>query len=180
MQQGEIKALIAGLTLEEKAGLCSGRDNWYSKAIERLGIPSFRMNDGPHGLRIQEGGINSLDEADSTPAVCFPLACAAASSFDRDLLTRVGEEIGRECQSVGINLLLGPGLNMKRLPICGRNFEYFSEDPLLAGELGAAFVQGLQSGEWEPVLNISLPTIRNTAVWIRLRKWTSAPCGKYT
>jgi beta-glucosidase len=137
--------IVAQFTLEEKAALCSGRDNWNSKAVERLDIPSFRMNDGPHGLRIQEGGINSLDEADSVSAVCFPAACAAASSFDRDLIFRMGEELGRECQAVGINVLLGPGLNMKRIPICGRGFEYFSEDPFVAGELGAAFVNGLQS-----------------------------------
>jgi beta-glucosidase len=137
--------LVAQLTLEEKAGLCSGRDNWNSKAVERLAVPSFRMNDGPHGLRIQESDINSLDEADSVPAVCFPAACAAASSFDRDLIFRMGEELGRECQAAGINILLGPGLNMKRIPVCGRAFEYFSEDPFVAGELGTAFVNGLQS-----------------------------------
>jgi beta-glucosidase len=137
--------LVAQLTVEEKAALCSGRDNWNSKAVERLAIPFLRMNDGPHGLRIQEGDINSLDEADSVPAVCFPAACAATSSFDRDLIFRMGEELGRECQAMGINVLLGPGLNMKRIPICGRGFEYFSEDPFMAGELGAAFVNGLQS-----------------------------------
>ncbi|MDR2785942.1 MAG: glycoside hydrolase family 3 C-terminal domain-containing protein [Treponema sp.] len=149
MKQEESKSqhasLVAQLTLEEKAGLCSGFDNWYTKPVERLGIPSFRMSDGPHGLRIQEGEINSLDESDSAPAVCFPAACAAAASFDRDLIAKMGEELGRECQAVGINVLLGPGLNMKRIPLSGRNFEYFSEDPLLSGELGAAFVRGLQS-----------------------------------
>jgi beta-glucosidase len=145
MKQEEIKALVAQLTLEEKAALCSGRDNWHSKAIERLGIPAFRMNDGPHGLRLQRGGVNNFDEDAMKEAVCFPLACASAASFDRDLLRKMGEEIGRECQASGVNVLLGPGINMKRTPLCGRNFEYFSEDPLLAGELGAAFVEGLQS-----------------------------------
>ncbi|MDR0375559.1 MAG: glycoside hydrolase family 3 C-terminal domain-containing protein [Treponema sp.] len=145
MRQEEIKTLVEQLTLEEKAALCSGRDIWHSKAVERLGIPSFRMSDGPHGLRLQGDGANNFDAGAMKEAVCFPLACASAASFDRDLLRKMGEEIGRECQALGVNALLGPGVNMKRTPLCGRNFEYFSEDPLVAGELGAAFVQGLQS-----------------------------------
>ena len=101
----KITALVKQMTLEEKAGLCSGQDNWNTKPLERLGIPASRMSDGPHELRIQEGAVNSLDESDSIPAVCFPAACAAASSFDRDLIARMGEELGRECQAVGINVL---------------------------------------------------------------------------
>lgn len=145
MENEKIRNLVSQLTLEEKAGLTSGRDNWYTKAVERLGIPSVRTSDGPHGLRTQAGETNSLAEGSSIPAVCFPAACATAASFDRDLLRRMGEELGRECQALGVDVLLGPGVNIKRSPLCGRNFEYFSEDPLLAGELGAAFVQGVQS-----------------------------------
>ncbi|MDR2656173.1 MAG: glycoside hydrolase family 3 C-terminal domain-containing protein [Oscillospiraceae bacterium] len=145
MTSEKAKALVSQLTLEEKAGLCSGRDSWHTKPVERLGIPACRTSDGPHGLRTQEGDVNNISETSSIPAVCFPSACASAASFDRDLLRRMGEELGRECQSVGVNVLLGPGVNIKRSPLCGRNFEYFSEDPLLAGEMGAALVQGLQS-----------------------------------
>lgn len=145
MTRQETNALVAQLTLEEKAGLTSGKDNWYTKAVERLGIPAVRTSDGPHGLRTQSGETNSLAEGSSVPAVCFPAACATAASFDRELLRQMGEELGRECQALGVDVLLGPGVNIKRSPLCGRNFEYFSEDPLLAGELGAAFVRGVQS-----------------------------------
>ena len=145
MTSQEIKALVSQLTLEEKAGLTSGKDNWFTKAVERLGIPAVRTSDGPHGLRTQSGDVNSLAEGSSAAAVCFPAACATAASFDRDLLRRMGEELGKECQALGVDVLLGPGVNIKRSPLCGRNFEYFSEDPLLAGELGAAFVHGVQS-----------------------------------
>ncbi|WP_278183808.1 glycoside hydrolase family 3 C-terminal domain-containing protein [Marvinbryantia formatexigens] len=145
MTEKKIGELVSMLTLEEKAGLTSGKDNWFTKAVERLGVPQVRTSDGPHGLRTQAGKINSLEENASIPAVCFPAACATAASFDRDLLYRMGEALGRECQSTGVHVLLGPGVNIKRSPLCGRNFEYFSEDPYLAGELGAAFVKGVQS-----------------------------------
>lgn len=145
MTSQEIKALVSQLTLEEKAGFTSGRDNWFTKAVERLSIPAVRTSDGPHGLRTQRGDVNTLAEGSSATAVCFPAACATAASFDRALLRRMGEELGKECQAMGVDVLLGPGVNIKRSPLCGRNFEYFSEDPLLAGELGAAFVQGVQS-----------------------------------
>ena len=145
MDHEQITALISQLTLEEKAALTSGRDNWFTKAVDRLGIPPARTSDGPHGLRTQVGESNSFQESDAVPAVCFPAACTAAASFDRSLLYEMGAALGRECQALGVNVLLGPGVNMKRTPLCGRNFEYFSEDPLLAGELGAAFVNGVQS-----------------------------------
>lgn len=145
MEREKIVELVSKLTLEEKAGLTSGRDNWFTKAVERLGIPAVRMSDGPHGLRTQEGNINSLEETASVLAVCFPAACASAASFDRELLRKMGEELGEEANALGVDIILGPGVNMKRSPLCGRNFEYFSEDPYLAGELGTAFVQGVQS-----------------------------------
>jgi beta-glucosidase len=140
----EVKEMIARLTLEEKAALTSGRDNWFSKPIERLGIPSVRTSDGPHGLRTQEGEFNNLNEHASIKAVCFPAGCTSAASFDREILGRMGEALGKEAQSLGVHVLLGPGVNIKRSPLCGRNFEYFSEDPLVAGELGAAYVNGVQ------------------------------------
>ena len=133
------------MTLEEKAGLTSGRDNWFTKGIERLGILSVRTSDGPHGLRTQEGEENSLAEERSAKTVCFPAACLSAASFDRELICEMGKALGQESQALGVNVLLGPGVNMKRSPLCGRNFEYFSEDPYLAGEMGAAFVEGVQS-----------------------------------
>lgn len=145
MNREQIKALVGQLTLEEKAGLCSGRDNWYTKAVVRLGIPAVRTSDGPHGLRTQAGSLNSLAEDASIKAVCFPAGCAVAAGFDRELLREMGVELGRECQAAGVDVLLGPGINIKRSPLCGRNFEYYSEDPLVAGELGAAYVQGVQS-----------------------------------
>ena len=145
MDKQQIKNIISQMTLEEKAGLTSGRDNWFTKEIERLGILSVRTSDGPHGLRTQEGEENSLAEERSAKTVCFPAACLSAASFDRKLICEMGKALGQESQALGVNILLGPGVNMKRSPLCGRNFEYFSEDPYLAGEMGAAFVEGVQS-----------------------------------
>lgn len=136
------KDLVSSMSLEEKASLTSGLDSWFTKALDRLGVPSVRMSDGPHGLRTREEGGSELD---ILPAVCFPAGCAMAASFDRSLLRELGEELGRECQAYGVDVLLGPGVNIKRSPLCGRNFEYLSEDPLLAGELGAGYVEGIQS-----------------------------------
>lgn len=140
----DIKALTQKMTLEEKAGLCSGSDFWHTKAVERLSIPSLMMSDGPHGLRKQEEGADHLGIHDSIKAVCFPAACATACSFDRTLLHEMGSALGKECRAEGVAVLLGPAVNIKRSPLCGRNFEYFSEDPFLAGELACAFVQGVQ------------------------------------
>lgn len=141
----DIPALLAALTLEEKAGLLDGSDFWCTQPIERLGVPSVMLSDGPHGLRKQPEAGDHLGLLDSVRATCFPPAAGLASSWDLDLLGRVGEALGRECRAERVSVLLGPGINMKRSPLCGRNFEYFSEDPHLAGELGAALVNGLQS-----------------------------------
>ena len=138
----DIKKLIGELTLEEKAGLTSGKDFWITKAVERLGIDFARTSDGPHGLRADD---YSREDHKTMPAVCFPTAVTTAASFDRTMLREMGEELGLESQAYGVDVLLGPGVNMKRSPLCGRNFEYFSEDPYLAGELGAEFVMGVQS-----------------------------------
>lgn len=142
----DIKQLIGEMTLEEKAGLCSGLDFWHTKGIERLGIPSVMVTDGPHGLRKQaEGAGDHVGLNASVPATCFPTAAGLAASWNRDLLERVGAALGRECQAEGVAVLLGPGANIKRSPLCGRNFEYFSEDPYLSSEMAAHHILGVQS-----------------------------------
>lgn len=140
-----LKELVSQMTLEEKAGMCSGLDFWHLKGVERLGIPSVMVCDGPTGLRKQDQNGDHLGVNDSIKAVSFPSGCLTACSFDRALLREEGEILGDECQAEDISVILGPALNIKRSPLCGRNFEYLSEDPYLAGELGAAYVQGVQS-----------------------------------
>ena len=141
----DIRKLVAQMTLEEKAGLCSGDDFWHTKAVERLGIPRSMVSDGPHGLRKQEERADHLGVNDSIKAVCFPAACATAASFDPDMIRRMGEAIGDSCQHEKLSVVLGPAVNIKRSPLCGRNFEYFSEDPYLAGRMATAIIQGIQS-----------------------------------
>jgi len=144
MMKKHISELLTQLTLEEKASLCSGADFWHTKAVERLGIPSVMMCDGPHGLRKQEGEGDHMGINKSIETVCYPTASALAASFDCEVLERLGEALGDECQAEDVGMLLGPGLNMKRSPLCGRNFEYFSEDPYLAGKLATSYIKSLQ------------------------------------
>jgi len=139
------KELVAQMTLEEKAGLCSGQDCWSLKPIKRLGLESVMMMDGPHGLRKQIGVTDNLGVGESVPAVCFPTASSLACSFDRTLVYEVGRAIGEECAKENVSAILGPGVNQKRSPLCGRSFEYFSEDPVLSGELAVSLIQGIQS-----------------------------------
>ena len=141
----DVRKLVEQMTLEEKASLLGGADFWHTKAVERLGIPQFMMSDGPHGLRKQDGDADHLGVNDSIVAVCWPAACATASSFDTELIGKMGENIGDECQAEDLSIVLGPAVNIKRSPLCGRNFEYFSEDPYLAGEMAAAYINGVQS-----------------------------------
>lgn len=141
----DVKGIIAKMTLEEKAGICSGSDFWHTKGVERLGVPRMMVSDGPHGLRKQDEAADHLGINDSIKAVCFPAGCATASSFDRDLLKKIGETLGEECQAEGVGVILGPAVNIKRSPLCGRNFEYYSEDPYLAGEMAASQIKGVQS-----------------------------------
>ena len=136
----DIKSLIAQMTLEEKASLCSGLDNWHTKPIERLGIPSIRMSDGPHGLRKEVP-----NQQTSVPSTCFPTAVTTASSWDRELIKQMGQAIAQECQAEEVDIILGPAINIKRSPLCGRNFEYFSEDPYLSSQLATAYIQAVQS-----------------------------------
>lgn len=140
----QYQALIDKLTLEEKASLLSGANFWNTKAIERVGIPSIMLTDGPHGLRKQAGKADHLGLNKSQPATCFPTAATLANSWDETLLAEVGEAIGREAAEQGVGVLLGPGLNIVRNPLGGRNFEYYSEDPYVSGKLAAQFVKGVQ------------------------------------
>jgi beta-glucosidase len=136
----ETRLLVQQLTLEEKAALCCGISSWETLAVERLSIPSITMSDGPHGVR------RSPDMASpSFPATCFPTASALASTWNVDLIYEMGQALADECIALGVDVLLGPGNNMKRTPLCGRNFEYFSEDPFLGGELAASLINGIQS-----------------------------------
>ena len=136
---------VSDLTLAEKASLTSGANFWHTKAIDRVGISSMMLTDGPHGLRKQRASGDHLGLGDSVRATCFPPAVGLGSSWDVELLERVGEALGAEAAIEGVGVLLGPGVNIKRSPLCGRNFEYFSEDPVLSGALGAALVTGIQS-----------------------------------
>lgn len=138
-----VDVILKEMTLEEKASLCSGSDAWHTKSVERLDIPEIMMSDGPHGLRKVKDGEGIMNQA--IDAVCFPAACATACSFDRELISNMGKALGQACKAEKVALLLGPGCNIKRSPLCGRNFEYFSEDPYLSSEIAAAHIQGVQS-----------------------------------
>ena len=137
--------IISRMTLEEKCYLLSGKDFWSSRSVERLGVPSIMMSDGPHGVRKQEGAGDQLGLNGSVPATCYPTAATMANSWDTALGEEMGTFLGEEAASQGVSVLLGPGMNTKRSPLCGRNFEYFSEDPYLAGKMAAAYVRGIQS-----------------------------------
>lgn len=139
-----IGTLVASMSLKEKASLCSGQNLWETQAIPRLAIPSILMTDGPHGLRKQAGDLGEVN-IKGVAATCFPTASALANSWDCELLSAIGEALGRECLEEQVSVLLGPGVNIKRSPLCGRNFEYFSEDPLLSGELAAHWILGVQA-----------------------------------
>ena len=138
----QIKEIIEKLTLEEKCSLLSGADFWHTKAIERLGIPAIMVSDGPHGLRKQDE--NAAGVNDSIQAVCFPAACASSASFNRASYAKLGSILADECQAQNVSTILGPAVNIKRSPLCGRNFEYISEDPYLAGELSASYINAVQ------------------------------------
>ena len=137
--------LIEKMTIEEKAAILSGKTVWQTREIDRLSIPSIFLSDGPHGIRKQAGAGDHLGLNASLNATCFPTAATIANSWNQDLGEEIGQALGEEAASMDVNILLGPGLNIKRSPLCGRNFEYYSEDPYLAGEIAAAFVKGVQS-----------------------------------
>lgn len=141
----EIEKILNQMTLEDKIALCSGANFWQTKKYEKYGIPSLFMCDGPHGLRKQEDAADMLGVNKSRPATCFPAEVTTAGSWDPELLTEIGAAIGEEAKEQGVGLVLGPGANLKRNPLCGRNFEYFSEDPYLAGKLAAGFIRGAEA-----------------------------------
>ena len=141
----EIEKILSQMTLEDKIALCSGANFWQTKKYEKYGIPSLFMCDGPHGLRKQEDAADMLGVNKSRPATCFPAEVTSAGSWDPELLTEIGAAIGEEAKEQGVGLVLGPGANLKRNPLCGRNFEYFSEDPYLAGKLAAGFIRGAEA-----------------------------------
>jgi beta-glucosidase len=141
----DVDRLLSELTVPEKASLTSGSSFWYTAPVERLGIPKIMVSDGPHGLRAQPGESDHVGLGDSVPATCFPTASAVASAWNPDLLRRIGRALAQEARAINLSVILGPGINMKRSPLCGRNFEYFSEDPFLAGELAVGIVDGIQS-----------------------------------
>lgn len=141
----DLKKLISEMTLEEKASLCSGSDFWHTRGMERLGIPAVMVTDGPCGLRKQAGDTDHLGLNASVKAISYPTGSCIASSFDRALIRESGEYLGEECQAEDVAVLLGPAVNIKRSPLCGRNFEYFSEDPYVAGEMAVAYIKGVQS-----------------------------------
>lgn len=145
MTAEKIKELVAQMTLEEKAAMCSGADFWHTEAVERLGIPASMLSDGPHGLRKQDQEGDHLGVNESIKAVCFPAGCGTAASFNRELLVEMGKTLGDECQAEGVSVILGPAVNIKRSPLCGRNFEYYSEDPFVASEMAGALIHGVQS-----------------------------------
>ena len=141
----DVQTLLDQLTLEEKAALTSGSSFRFTTPVDRLGIPSIMVSDGPHGLRAQPGVGDHVGLGGSLPATCFPTASAIASSWDPRLLHQIGQALATEARACRLSVVLGPGVNMKRSPLCGRNFEYFSEDPFLTGELAAGIVEGIQS-----------------------------------
>jgi beta-glucosidase len=141
----DVQSVLHQLTLEEKASLCSGLNFWFLKGIERLDVPSIMVTDGPHGLRKQMTDADHVGLNESVPATCFPTAAALASTWNRDLVTQVGVALGEECRQEKVSVILGPGANIKRSPLCGRNFEYFSEDPYLSGEMAKSHINGVQS-----------------------------------
>ncbi len=140
----QVAEILEQMTLEEKASLCSGLDFWNMKGIARLGLPSIMLTDGPHGVRKQDMEAEKIGLGNSIEATCFPTASMTASSWDPYLIEGMGEALGKECKQEDVAVLLGPGVNMKRSPLCGRNFEYFSEDPFLAGTIGVGLVKGIQ------------------------------------
>ena len=139
------KKLLSQMTLEEKASLMSGANFWNTKPVKRLGIPGMMLTDGPHGLRKQGGKADHLGLNKSVPATCYPSAAGLANTWDEALIEEMGTFLGLEAASEGVSVLLGPGVNIKRSPLCGRNFEYFSEDPYLSGKMAAALIRGIQS-----------------------------------
>ena len=170
-----LKNLLQQMTLLEKISLCSGADNWHTRAIERLGIPAIRMTDGPHGVRRPYE-----DDRSSWPANSFPTASAMAASWNTEPVYRAAAALGRETRSKGCDILLGPAVNIHRAPLCGRNFEYYSEDPFLAGRMAVAYIQGLQSQNVGASIKHYAANNSEFERMTSAPSWTSARCAKFT
>lgn len=140
----DIQAILGQMTIEEKAALCQGQGFWFTTGNERLGVPQIMLSDGPHGLRKQDVDNPESGNNDAIKAVCYPTAAGTASSFDEAQMEEIGSLIGQAAQAEKVGVVLGPAANIKRSPLCGRNFEYFSEDPLLSGRMAAALIRGIQ------------------------------------
>lgn len=138
------ESLVNKMSLEEKARIMIGKDFWDTHEIKRLGIPSMKVSDGPHGLRIQRENGDHLGRNNSEKAVCYPSASSIANSWDVECSYMLGKSLGEEAKAEGVQVVLGPAINIKRTPLCGRNFEYFSEDPFLTGKMAIGYINGLQ------------------------------------
>ena len=144
--------IVAEMSLKEKAAFCLGKNFWYLKSLDRLKLPSIMVTDGPHGLRKQDSQADHVGLNASVPATCFPTASALACSWNVELMHEIGVALGKECVKENVSVsLLGPGINIKRHPLCGRNFEYFSEDPVLTGEMAASLAQVFSLRGWAQV-----------------------------
>lgn len=141
----DIRKQISEMSLKEKIAFCTGADMWHTKEMPQHGITSIMMSDGPHGLRCQKGDGDMLGIHESIPATCFPTAVTAGATWNTDLYAAEGEAIGKEALAAGVSVVLGPGSNIKRNPLGGRNFEYISEDPYFAGKMAAAFIRSQQN-----------------------------------
>ena len=171
--------IIKTLDLEQKCALLSGETVFTTRALPGKGIPAITLSDGPNGVRKQAGAADHLGLNPSVPATCFPTSATVANSWDPALGQAVGRAMGEEAAAQGVSVLLGPGLNIKRSPLCGRNFEYFSEDPYLAGKMAAAYGASRKTA-LPPAPSTLRQTARSCGAWPRTPSWTSAPSGRST
>lgn len=175
------KTILQKMTLKEKIALCSGQDFWHTKAMKQYGIEALMMCDGPHGLRKQEGKADMLGVHNSREATCFPTAVTTACTWNPELMEIMGQTIAEEALAYGVDIVLGPGVNIKRNPLCGRNFEYFSEDPYLAGKLAAGWIREMEGGRHCFIPKaFCLPIHRNGNVFRRIALWMSVRCVRFT
>ena len=140
-----VDEIVSAMSLDEKIALIAGKNFWQMEGVPSAGLKPVMLTDGPHGLRKQAAAADHLGLNESVPSTCFPPACLMASSWDAEVTGSVGEAMGEECVAEDVSIILGPGVNIKRSPLCGRNFEYYSEDPYLAGKLAAGLIRGVES-----------------------------------
>ena len=174
------KKQLQALTLEQKCALLSGAGTFTTRAYQKAGIPAITLSDGPNGVRKQAGAADHLGLNPSVPATCFPTAATVACSWDPALGEQIGQAMGEEAAAQEVAVLLGPGLNTKRSPLFGRNFEYFSEDPYLSGKMAASYVRASSPTVFRPAPSTLPSTARNCAAWRRIPWWMNALCGNCT